>query len=86
MLRRQALVLTIFFLFITNLEAIQIDPELCPNGPSSPIPDPLWSPIPSRFEIFTELSTDNQIVELSQAFSQPRDSVFTNSPEGNHEH
>ncbi|UJR15782.1 hypothetical protein I4U23_002715 [Adineta vaga] len=66
---------------ITSIHA-QVDPQLCPDGPSAPIPDPKWRPIPSRFEIITELVSDIETIELSQAFSTQRDALATNSRYG----
>ena len=69
------------FTLITLINA-QVDPQLCPNGASAPIPDPKWRPIPSRFEIVTELVSDTEVMELSQAFSTQRDAIATNSRYG----
>ncbi|CAF1066270.1 unnamed protein product [Adineta ricciae] len=60
----------------------QVDPQLCPNGASAPIPDPKWRPVPSRFEIVTEMVSDTEVMELSQAFSTQRDAIATNSRYG----
>lgn len=59
----------------------QIDPQICPNGPTS-ITDPRWPGIPSRFEIVTELISGNEMIELSQAFTTERDTVATSSRRG----
>jgi hypothetical protein len=56
--------------------------ELCPDGPSAPILDPKWRIVPSRFEIITELVSDTEAMELSQAFSTQRDAVVTSSKYG----
>jgi hypothetical protein len=67
----------IFILF--PLSQAQFDRQWCPDGPSAPIPDPKWSTIPTRFEIMAELFHDKVVMEISQAFSTTRDSIFKNS-------
>lgn len=66
----------IIIVFLTFLSAVcgQLDPSLCPDGPTSTV-DSRWQPIPSRFEVITELITGNEMAELSQAFSTQRDSI-----------
>ncbi|UJR30823.1 hypothetical protein I4U23_018340 [Adineta vaga] len=66
--------LGILFVFIHTNNA-QVDPGLCPDGPTSPVPDPKWRTVPSRFEVVTELITDKTITDISQAFSTTRDSI-----------
>ena len=75
------LVFTILFICVPSSYAL-FDQSLCPDGLSSPIPDPKWSTIPLRFEIITELVSGNEAIELSQAFSTNRDSVAINSAAG----
>jgi hypothetical protein len=77
MLRLLTCLIGIAFVFINTIDA-QLDPTLCPNGPTS-IPDPKWRPIPPRFEIITELVANDGVMELSQAFSQTRDAVAANA-------
>lgn len=48
----------------------------CPGGVTPPGADPKWSTIPNRFELMAELITDNEIMEIGQAFSSTRDSIF----------
>ncbi|CAF3164963.1 unnamed protein product [Rotaria socialis] len=55
--------------------------EGCQNGPIT-FPDPKWRTVPSRFEIVTELVVDNEMLELSQAFSPQRDAVATSTSRG----
>jgi hypothetical protein len=71
------LLFTIAVIVVSAIHAQQINPTLCPDGAIEFV-DPSWSPVPSRFEIMTELVTGNDVAELSQAFSSQRDAiVFT---------
>ena len=58
MLQLSLCYITIVLLLIGSSHG-QLDPFLCPNGPSSNIPDPKWSAVPPRFEIVTELVSGN---------------------------
>ncbi|CAF0925746.1 unnamed protein product [Rotaria sordida] len=73
--------LIIHSLILTNVIYGQVDPQLCPDGPITK-PDPNWRPIPYRFEIMTELISGNEMMELSQAFSNIRDAIMINSRVG----
>jgi hypothetical protein len=77
MLRFLTYLIGIAFVFITTNNA-QLDPELCPNGPVI-IPDPMWRPVPPRFEIITELVASDGLIDLSQAFSPTRDAITANA-------
>jgi hypothetical protein len=81
-MRRLQLCLVILSLTLLTFINAQIDMELCPDGPSAPILDPKWRIVPSRFEIITELVSDTEAMELSQAFSTQRDAVVTSSKYG----
>ena len=54
----------------------------CPGGVTPPGADPKWSTIPNRFELMAELHTVTGIMEIGQAFSTTRDSVFKLSVNG----
>ncbi|CAF1123846.1 unnamed protein product [Rotaria sordida] len=73
--------LIILSLILTNVIYGQVDPQLCPSGPITNS-DPNWRPIPNRFEIMTELISGNEMMELSQAFSNNRDAIMINSRVG----
>jgi hypothetical protein len=77
-----AYLVSIVFILISTIHA-QVDPQLCPDGPTSSIQDPRWRTIPPRFEIVTELISGKDIIELSQAFSPTRDSIVFDSSAGN---
>ncbi|CAF0850504.1 unnamed protein product [Adineta ricciae] len=81
MFRLPTYLLGILLIFVCTNYA-QVDPGLCPEGATSPVPDPKWRTIPPRFEIMTELISDKSITELSQAFSTTRDSIFWNANGG----
>lgn len=72
----------LFSALISSINAFQLDPDLCPDGPSSSISDQRWRPIPGRFEIITECTSENTIFEVSQSFTQNRDSITLNSAAG----
>lgn len=74
MLKRSTSYITILTVLITAI-AGQVDPQLCPSGSSSTILHPLWQRVPSRFEIITEVSSAEGLIELSQAFAPRRDAV-----------
>lgn len=59
----------------------QGDLQLCPGGLITTV-DPKWVPIPPRFEAVTEMISENQLLEISQAFSLQRDSIMMSSREG----
>jgi hypothetical protein len=81
-MRRLQLCLVILSLTLLAFINAQIDTELCPDGASAPILDPKWRIVPSRFEIITELVSDTETMELSQAFSTQRDAIATLSKFG----
>ncbi|CAF1511735.1 unnamed protein product [Adineta steineri] len=83
-MRQMQLYLVIFNLvFIPCIYTqIPVDPQLCPEGATSPTLDPYWHAIPSRFEIMTELVLNTGVIDVSQAFSSQRDAIITNSPQG----
>ncbi|CAF0775953.1 unnamed protein product [Adineta steineri] len=82
MFRLLTYLVSVAFIFIQLTHAQQVDPQLCPDGPTPPFPDPKWHHIPPRFEIMTELVAERNILELSQAFSTSRDAIATNSAIG----
>jgi hypothetical protein len=77
MLQLVTYLIGIAFVFISTTDA-QLDPTLCPAGPTT-IPDPKWRPVPPRFEIITELVASDGVMELSQAFSPTRDAIMANA-------
>jgi len=81
MLRLPTCLLTVGLVLVSIINA-QVDLGLCPDGPTTPIPDPKWRTIPHRFEIVTEYVANNEIMELSQAFSPQRDAIASASSFG----
>lgn len=80
MLQQRWIVIFLSVLLV-NLVNGQGPQENCRNGMIT-IPDPQWRPIPSRFEIMTELISGNEMLELSQAFSLTRDAIITSTTRG----
>ena len=75
-------IITFLVVLITRIHGQQLDPELCPLGPSSSIPNPRWHAVPARFELIGEVNDGKETIEFSQAFSLTRDAIATNSKEG----
>jgi len=71
----------IVFILVNTIHA-QGDPPLCADTSSLP-QDSKWRTIPPRFEITAELVSDNNVIELSQAFSPTRDSLAYSLTGGN---
>lgn len=65
------------FLILVNIIHGQVDPRICPNGPISGI-DARWPPIPSRFEVTSELISGGELAQLSQSFTAQRDAISIN--------
>ncbi|CAM2718156.1 unnamed protein product [Rotaria socialis] len=76
-----AYLLAIACIFISTTHG-QFDYGLCPDGPTSNTQDPKWRPVPPRFEIVTELVSESEVWELSQAFSTTRDAIISSTTRG----
>ncbi|CAF2468561.1 unnamed protein product [Rotaria sp. Silwood2] len=78
MFLQPAYVLAIAIVFFTTSHG-EFDTILCPDGPTPFTLDSNWRPIPQRFEIMTEYVSENDVMELSQAFSTTRDAIAISS-------
>lgn len=80
MLHLPTYLLCIFLVLITKSYG-QLDPTLCPDGPTITNRSAMWGDIPNRFEIVIEHidPAGKQVGEISQAFSEGRDATFFNT-------
>lgn len=73
MQQKLTILLALTIVLLTAIDA-QISPKICPFGEITGI-DPRWKPLPSRFELITELVEGDVVAEISQAFSPYRDAI-----------
>lgn len=77
-----AYLLCIGLVFITTSYG-QLDPSVCPQGPTGPNPNSTWRSIPPRFEITCEFVANKEVGTVSQAFSTGRDAATFTAKQGN---
>lgn len=82
MFRLSTYLLVIACVFINANYGQQLDPSICPGGATPAVANPLWRPVPDRFELTSEVVSGSEVWELSQAFSKARDAIFVNTPKG----
>ncbi|CAF0807859.1 unnamed protein product [Didymodactylos carnosus] len=68
--------INVLFLLLHVINGQQIDLNICPSGLITQPNDPKWPPIPTTFEIFSELTFVDQSLEISQTFTSNRDAVY----------
>src|ERR1700733_9487572 len=74
MFRKLVTVCLLFKIFFCQ----EIDFNICPNGLTTSPSDSQWPKIfPNRFEIFAEITTDIETIEITQLFISPyRDAIY----------